>query len=113
MTLMEICQTLSGISGVKAPSMHLPYTVAYMAGWFNTKLSLAFGKTPTISLEGVKMAKKKMWVECTKAIKELGLPQTPPEEALSRAVAWYYDNGYVPGVRKAALVELPVGAEAP
>jgi dihydroflavonol-4-reductase len=75
--------------------MHLPYAVAYMAGWCNTKFALLRGKTPTISLESVKMARKKMWVKCDKAVRELGLPQPPPEEALARAVAWYRENKYV------------------
>lgn len=95
MTLMEITQALGKIANLPPPRMRLPYAVAYMAGWTNTKFSLLFGKTPTISLEGVRMAKKRMWVQCNKAIKELGLPQTPPEEALARAVAWYRENKYV------------------
>ena len=95
MTLMEICQALSKISGIPAPKHHLPYFVAYLAGFFNTKFSLMFGKTPTISLEGVRMAKKKMWVDCSKAVRELNLPQTPPEEALARTVAWYKEHKYV------------------
>ncbi len=95
MTLMEICQALGKISGQSAPTMHVPYAFAYMGGWFNTKISLMLGKTPTISLEGVRMAKKRMWVDCAKAVKELGLKQTPPEEALARAVAWYRENKYV------------------
>ena len=41
------------------------------------------------------MARKKMWVKCDKAINELGLPQSPPEDALARAVAWYRENKYV------------------
>jgi dihydroflavonol-4-reductase len=94
MTLMDICQALSKISGVKAPGFHLPYFVAYLAGFFNTKLSLLLGKEPTISLEGVRMARKRMWVDGTKAVRELALPQTPPEEALARAVHWFRANGY-------------------
>jgi len=94
MSLMDIGQALGKISGLPAPKRHIPYAVAYMAGWVNTKFSLMLGKTPTISLEGVRMAKKRMWVECGKAIRELGLPQTPPEEALARAVHWYRQNGY-------------------
>ena len=94
MTLMEICQALGKISGLPPPKHHLPYAVAYMAGFFNTKLSLMLGKTPTISLEGVRMAKKKMWVDGSKAVRELNLPQTPPEEALARAVAWFKEHKY-------------------
>ena len=109
MTLMEICQTLSKISGVPAPKMHLPYAIAYMAGWFNTKFSLMLGRTPTISLEGVKMARKKMWVECGKAVRELKLPQTDPEEALARACHWYAQHGYV---QMPKVLILPPGAPA-
>ena len=94
MTLLEITQALSRLSGIPAPRFCLPYALAYLAGWCDTKLSLLRGKTPAISLEGVRMARKKMWVECGKALKELGLPQTPPEEALARAVEWYRKNGY-------------------
>jgi dihydroflavonol-4-reductase len=96
MTLKEIAQTLGKVSGLPGDKPRMPYAVAYMAAWFNTKFSLLFGKTPSISLEGVRMAKKKMWVKCDKAVRELGLPQTPPEEALARAVRWYWDNNYAP-----------------
>jgi dihydroflavonol-4-reductase len=94
MSLLEICQALSRASGVKAPSATLPYACAYLAAWVNTKFSRLIGKAPTISLEGIRLAKKKMWVDCGKAVKELSLPQTPPEEALARAVAWYREHGY-------------------
>ena len=97
MTLMEIAQALGKISGLPAPRVKLPYFLAYMAGWTDTKLSLLRGKTPSISLEGVRMAKKRMWVSCEKSIAELSLPQNPPEEALARAVAWYRENKYVIG----------------
>ena len=95
MTLMEICQALAAITGLAAPTMHLPYAVAYLAGWFDTRLSLLRGRTPSISLEGVRMARKRMWVASNKAVRELSLPQTPPEEALARAVAWFREKGYV------------------
>lgn len=95
MTLMEICQVMGKVAGLPPPSIKLPYAIAYLAGWIDTKISLRRGRTPSISLESVKMARKKMWVDCGKAIKELALPQTPPEEALARAVAWYGENGQI------------------
>ena len=95
MTLMDIARALSKISNLPPPRATLPYAVAFLAGWCDTKFSLLRGKTPSISLESVKMAKKKMWVKCDKAIQELGLAQTPPEEALARAVEWYRSNKYV------------------
>jgi hypothetical protein len=40
------------------------------------------------------MARKKMFFDAGKAVRELGLPQTPVEEALERAVRWFGDHGY-------------------
>ncbi|HYF49012.1 MAG TPA: hopanoid-associated sugar epimerase [Planctomycetota bacterium] len=96
MTLMEIGQTLAKLTNLKAPFCHIPYAFAYMAAWFDTKIALARGKTPGISLEGVRMGKKRMWVKSDKAVRELGLPQRAPEEALERAVHWYWQNNYAP-----------------
>jgi dihydroflavonol-4-reductase len=95
MTLLEICQALAKITGLRAPTMQIPYFVAYLACWFNTKVSLARGKAPTMSLEGIRMARKRMWVDGSKAVRELSLPQTPPEEALARAVEWFREKKYI------------------
>jgi dihydroflavonol-4-reductase len=46
-------------------------------------------------LAGVRMARYKMFFNPAKAITELGLPQTPPRQALADAVAWFQSQGYV------------------
>ena len=46
-------------------------------------------RQPRIPLEGTRMARKRMWVDCFKSVRELGLPQRPVEEALREAVAWF------------------------
>jgi len=96
MTLMQIAQALAKISSLKPPGGHIPYALAYTAAWFDTKFSLMRGKAPGISLEGVRMGKKRMWVQCDKAVRELKLPQRAPEEALERAVHWYWQHNYAP-----------------
>jgi dihydroflavonol-4-reductase len=48
-------------------------------------------------LAGVRMAKYKMFFSPAKAIRELGLPQTPPRQALVDAVEWFRQNGYIKG----------------
>jgi len=50
-------------------------------------------RTPKAPLAGVRMAKYKMFFNPAKAIRELGLPQTPPEKALADAVEWFRANG--------------------
>jgi dihydroflavonol-4-reductase len=55
------------------------------------------GGKPRFELDAVRLSRKKMFFNSGKAVRELGLPQTPVEEALGRAVAWFRQQGYVVG----------------
>ena len=78
-----------------APQFQVPYRIALMASYIDGALSGLTGKPPKAPLGGVRMAKYKMFFDPAKAIRELGLPQTPPKQALIHAVGWFQENGYV------------------
>lgn len=92
--LNEVFQILSRITGVKAPSVKLPRLAILPLAYANQWMANLTGLPPRIPLEGVKMAKYKMHYDCSKAIRELGLPQTPVDVALEKAVRWFRDHGY-------------------
>ncbi len=93
MSLKEILDTLAGITGLKAPSVKMPYSVAYAAGWVCEALSdWVTHKPPAIPLGGVKMARHHMYFTPAKAVSELGLPQNGIERALEDAVRWTRDH---------------------
>jgi dihydroflavonol-4-reductase len=94
-TMKEAFAVLEEITGVPAPRMQIPYFVALAAAHVNETLSGFTGKPPKAPLAGVRMAKYKMFFNPAKAIRELGLPQTPPRQALADAVSWFRENGYV------------------
>jgi dihydroflavonol-4-reductase len=94
LTLKEIFSMLEQLTGIKAPTVRLPYSPILFAAYLNEGLSLITGREPMIPLAGVQMAKKFMYFDSTLAINELGLPQTPVEEALKRAVMWFKNNNY-------------------
>jgi len=94
-TMQETLNTLEEITGIPAPKMKIPYWVAYRAAEANELVSLITGKPPRAPLAGVRMAKYKMWFNPGKAIRDLGLPQTPPKQALADAVEWFRANDYV------------------
>jgi len=56
------------------------------------------GRPPAVPLTAVRMARKRMFFTAAKAVRELGLPQTPADVALSDAVEWFKAHGYV-GIR--------------
>jgi dihydroflavonol-4-reductase len=95
LTLREIFADLAGITGLPAPKVRLPYTPILLAAYLNEGLSWMTGKEPLIPLAGVQMAAKFMFFDSSRAVSELGLPQTPVKDALQRAVEWFKLNGYV------------------
>ena len=94
-TMAEAFTTLQEITGVPAPRARIPYFVALMAAYANEALAAVSGKPPKAPLAGVRMAKYKMFFNPAKAVRELGMPQTPPRQALAEAVEWFRENGYV------------------
>ena len=93
-TMREAFAVLEEISGVPAPRTRIPYGVALAAAYANEAVSTITGQPPKAPLAGVRMAKYKMFFNPAKAIRELGLPQTPPRQALADAVEWFRANGY-------------------
>ena len=89
LTLAQILEKLARLTNRKAPSVRLPYAVAYGAGLFSTALANVTGSAPRIPMEAVRMARKKMWVSVEKARRELGFTPGPAEQALARAVDWF------------------------
>lgn len=89
LTLAEILQKLARITGRKAPTVRLPYAVAWCAGACSTAWAGITGEPPRVPLDAVRMARKKMWVTHRKAQSELGWEPGPAEQALTRAVEWF------------------------
>lgn len=96
MTLEEILKMLARITGLPAPRFRIPHAVAYAAGCVDTVVSRLLGREPKIPLEGVRMSRHKMFVDASRATRELGFQPGPPERALERAVRWYQENGFAP-----------------
>jgi dihydroflavonol-4-reductase len=93
--LREVFEILSRLTGINAPSIKLPRLAILPLAYLNLWMANITGHPPRIPLEGVKMAKYKMHYDCSKAIRELGIPQTPPEVALEKAVRWFRDHKYL------------------
>jgi dihydroflavonol-4-reductase len=89
LTLGQILQELSTLTGLPAPKIQLPYFVAWTAGVVTTAFAHLTGIPPRAPMEAVRMAKKKMWVSHAKAARELGFAPGPAREALADAIGWF------------------------
>jgi dihydroflavonol-4-reductase len=95
-TMKETLGELEKLTGIPAPRLRIPHFVALAAAHIDEALARVTGKPPKAPLAGVRMARYKMFFNAAKAIRELGLPQTPPKQALADAVEWFRVSGYAP-----------------
>jgi dihydroflavonol-4-reductase len=97
LTLKQILDKLAAITGLPSPNLRLPYAVAYATGVVDTLVAGKIMKRePRVTLDSVRMGRKKMFVSAAKAEQELGWNPGPVDRALQRAVEWFRANGYAP-----------------
>jgi dihydroflavonol-4-reductase len=97
LTLKQILDKLAALTGLPSPSVRLPYAVAYATGVVDTFFNGTLRRQePRVTLDSVRMGRKKMFVASAKAARDLGWAPGPVDGALQRAVEWFRANGYAP-----------------
>ncbi len=95
LTLKQILDKLAEITGLASPKVKLPYAVAYATGVVDTLFTgKILQREPRVTLDSVRMGRKKMFVTSAKAERSLGWNPGPVDNALRRAVEWFQANGY-------------------
>lgn len=95
LTLKQLLDVLAKITGLAAPTMKIPHGVALGVAYVESAFSRLIGKEPGIPVEGVRIAQHVMFVDASRAQRELGFRPGSVPAALERAVRWYQANGYV------------------
>ncbi len=97
LTLKQVLDLLAEISGLPPVRLRIPRWVAMAWSYVDTTLARADPRRiPTATPDKVRLSRHYEFFDPSKAVRELGLPQTPAREALRKAVRWYRDNGYAP-----------------
>ncbi|WGV28562.1 hopanoid-associated sugar epimerase [Halotia branconii] len=95
LTLKQLLDQLAQITNLAAPQRTVPAWLPLNVAWIDEKILAPLGKSPSVPLDGVRMAKQLMYYDASKAVRELGLPQSPVQAALKDAVDWFVNQGYV------------------
>jgi dihydroflavonol-4-reductase len=93
MTLREILVVIAQIVGRKPPSIRLPTGVVLPIAYIAEGIARVTGRPGRITVEGVRMSRKRMFFSSDKARRELGYQWRPPTEALSDAITWLREQG--------------------
>jgi dihydroflavonol-4-reductase len=95
MTLSGLLERLAALTGRPAPTMRLPSLVPLAYSAVGEFIFEPLGFRPDVPFEGVRMAKQRMYYDTAKAAVMLGFSPIPVTRALSDAVTWFRENGYL------------------
>ena len=95
LSLARILVEVAHAAGTRAPRIQVPYTVAYPVAIGAELMARLSGKEPFITLDGVRMAQKKMYFTSEKASRELRYTPRPARHAIVDAIGWFKANGYL------------------
>ena len=93
MSLREILRLIARLEGRKPPRVRLPYGLVLPIAYVAEGFARLTGRSGRITLEGVRMSRKKMFFSSAKAARELGYRWRPPVQAFEDAIRWFRDNG--------------------
>ncbi len=93
LTLRALLERLADITGLRAPRVRLPRIVPMAYAALGEYVLAPLGVQPDVALDGVRMARQRMFYTAEKAVRELGLPQSPVTNALADAVTWFQQHG--------------------
>jgi dihydroflavonol-4-reductase len=103
LTLKQILDRLSAITGLPSPTMKVPHAVAMAFAFFDENVTGKLrGKEPRATVEAVRMGRKMMFASSAKAERDLGFRDLPVYSALRAAVNWFLEHGYAPPIEKSA-----------
>ncbi len=97
LTLKQILDRMSAITGLPSPTRKVPHAVAMAFAFFDENITgRLLGKEPRATIEAVRMGRKMMFASSAKAEQELGFRVLPIYNALRSAIEWFVANGYAP-----------------
>jgi len=95
MTLRAILGEIARIVGRKPPRVRLPRAAVLPIAYVAEAFARVSGRTTRITVEGVRMARKRMYYSSDKAVRELGYVWRAPAEAFEDALHWFREQGYL------------------
>lgn len=94
-TVYEYLKLIADIAGVRPPMIKIPFHLALALGYVFEFGALITKRPPLFTAGEIRIGRMTEWYDCSKAVNELGLPQTPIDIAIRKALTWFRENGYL------------------
>jgi dihydroflavonol-4-reductase len=96
LSLAEILRRIAALTGRRPPKLALPIPAIWPIALVAEALGRLTGREPFVTLDGLRMARHKMFFSSAKAMRELGYAPRPAEQGLADAIAWFRAAGMCP-----------------
>ncbi|MGP6159088.1 MAG: hopanoid-associated sugar epimerase [Vulcanimicrobiaceae bacterium] len=96
LTLRRLLERVGAEVGRAAPRWSVPAWLPLAVAWVDEGVLGGLGRTPTLSIDAVRMSQESMYYDTSKAASELGFTPSPIDEAIRAAIRWFAENGYFP-----------------
>jgi dihydroflavonol-4-reductase len=93
MTLREILGVIAALVGRSPPAIRLPYAAILPLAYVAEAFARVSGRSGRLTLEGLRMSRKRMYFSSARAMRELGYQSRPPQAAFEDAVRWFRERG--------------------
>ena len=93
--LRDLLAAIAGLSGRRAPRISLPRTPLYPLAYGAEAIARLTGKEPLLTLDGLRLARYRMFFTSAKAERELGYRSRPYLEGVADALTWFRKAGYL------------------
>jgi dihydroflavonol-4-reductase len=93
MTLREILTGIAALAGRRAPAVRLPRAALLPLAYLAERIADLTGGSTRLTVEGLRMARKRMFFSSAKAERELGYRWRPPADAFADALSWLRQRG--------------------
>lgn len=97
MTLRQILTLIAQLVGRSPPRIRLPHGAVLPVAYVSELYARLTGRPTRVTVEGVRMARKRMYFSSAKAVNELGYRWREPSEAFADALRWFREQGYLQG----------------
>ncbi|HLY58355.1 MAG TPA: hopanoid-associated sugar epimerase [Stellaceae bacterium] len=95
LTLAQVLAIVCPLGGRKPPTIKLPAGLVLPIAYGAEAVARLTGREPFVTVDGVRLARKKMFFTIDKARRDLGYQPRPAAEGFADAVTWFRDNGYL------------------
>ncbi|MBM4444582.1 MAG: NAD-dependent epimerase/dehydratase family protein [Chloroflexi bacterium] len=95
MTHLEFCTLVSDVAGMQPPKLRFPYPAVLILSYLYQLTAIITKKPPVVTAGAARLARMYGYFDSSKAVRELGFPQTPVRTTVEKAVNWFRENGYV------------------